>query len=195
MPVTPQFGITYPCMGVPVTLADFASHATTTETALDSVGFGAVPGSGEAYAVTHLPVGRGIGAVTTLPGVEGTLTYTLVPSSVVSGTGVTINVGTGAFNVLSSGFYMASATVGGAPGSTLTMTSQRIAVYVNANLYAAKKVRGSNPASASTISSTYDFGVNLLNTDTLTFRFLWTGTGVLTGVASATVSLSLLSRT
>lgn len=195
MPTTPQFGITYPCMGVPVTAADFASLATTTDTALGAVGFGSVPGTGEAYTVTHLPTGRGLGAVTTLPGVEGTLTYTLVPSSVVTGTGVTVNVGTGAFNVLSNGFYLASAVVGGAGDSTLTMTSQRIAVYVNANLYAAKKVRGFNPAFTSTIGSTYDFGVNLLNTDTLTFRFLWTGTGVLTGTASATVSLSLLSRT
>lgn len=194
MPTTPQFGIIYPCMSSVITSADFAALATSTETALDTVGFSVVPGTGEAYSVTHLPVGRGTGTVTTLPGVEGTLTYTLVPASVVTGTGVTVNPGTGAFTFLNNGFYMASVAIGG-NSATLTMTSQRVAVYVNGVLYAARRTRGTNPASTGAVSSTFTFGVNLLNTDTVTFRYLWTGTGVLGGPASATVSLSLLSRT
>lgn len=194
MPTTPQFGITYPCMSPVVAPSAFAAFATTTETALDAVGFSVVPGTGEAYSVTHLPTGRGIGTATPLPGVEATLTYTVVPSSVVTGTGVTVNVATGTFNVLDNGFYMASATVGAA-SSTLTMTSLRVAVYVNGVLYAARKARGFNPSNTGTVSTTYDFGMNLLNTDTVTFRFLWTGTGVLSGIGSSTVSLSLLSRT
>lgn len=194
MPSTPIYGITYPCMSPVVTPADFASFATTTETALDTVGFSALsPGTGEAYMVTHLPTGRGLGAASPVFGVEGTFTYTFVPSSVVTGTGVTVNTGTGAFNFLDSGFYMASVAVGG-NSSTLTMTSQRVAVYVNGVLYAAKKWRGTNPISAAVLSGSYDFGINILNTDTVTFRYLWTGTGAMP-LATATVAISLLART
>lgn len=195
MPSTPQFGITYPCMSSTVDPAAFAELATTTETALEDVGFSvSAPGTGEAYEVTHLPTGRGLGAATPLFGVETTLTYTFAPASVVTGTGVTINTGTGAFNFLYSGFYMASIAFGGNT-STLTMTSQRIAVYVNATLYTAVKTRGTNPSSQFANGTSVDFGINILNTDTVTFRYLWTGTGVLTGPASATIALSLLART
>lgn len=194
MPSTPQFSIDYPCMGPAINPTAFAELATSTEEALDRVGFSATPGGGEAYAVTHLPTGRGLGSVTTAFGVEATFNFLAVPSSVVTGTGVTINTVTGAFNFLFNGFYMASVNIGGS-SSTLTMTSHRVAVYVNGVLYAARKTRGTNPASTSALSTSFDFGINILNTDTVTFRYLWTGTGVLSGPASATVAISLLSRT
>lgn len=194
MPSTPQFGITFPCLSPTVSPADFATLATTTETALDTVGFGSVPGTGEAYAVTHLPWGRGLGAVTTPFGAEATFTYTAVPTSVTFGGGIVVFPASGNFVTTFTGFHMASVAIQG-NSSTLTMTSQRVAVYVNGVLYAARKTRGDDPVFVSALTTSYDFGVNLAAGDTVTFRYLWTGTGVLSGVASAITSLSLLSRT
>lgn len=194
MPTTPQFGIAYPCMSPTITPADFARLATTTEVALDAVGFSVLtPGSGEAYNVTHVAWGRGLGGAAPAPGAEGTFLFNVFPLNTTFGGGITIFPALGTFVVTAGGFYDASVSIGG-NSSTLTMTSQRVAVYVNGNLYAAKKTRGSNPVSAATLSSSYDFGVNLTAGDTVTFRYLWTGTGAI-GLATATCSLSLLSRT
>lgn len=192
MPSTPIYGITYPCMSPVVAPSAFASLASTTELAIDATGFGTPLGTGEAYAVTHLATGRGLGSAPPLPGVEATLTFLIVPSSVASN-GVVVNNATGTFTVGNNGLYMSSVAIGG-NSATLTMTSQRVAVYVNGVLYAAKKTRGTNPTSTAAISSSFDFAVNLLAADVVTFRYLWTGTGVI-GTASATVALSLISRT
>lgn len=194
MPSTPIYGITYPCLSPVISPTDFATLATTTEAALDTVGFSATPGGGEAYAVTHTGWGRGLGAVTPLVGVEGTFNFVGAPTSVTFGGGIVVFPASGNFTTITSGFYMASVSMGGI-SSTLTMTSNRVAVYVNGVLYAAKKTRGLNPVFAAPTTSTFDVGVNLTAADIVTFRYLWTGTGVLNGPASATVSLSLLTRT
>lgn len=192
MPSTPQFGITYPCMSAGVAAADFAALATTTEAALDAVGFGSTPGTGEAYAVTHLAWGRLRGSASPAFAVEAVLTG--VPAAATSGNGITVNAAAGTFTVAANGFYMASASMSGGD-STLTMTSQRVAVYVNGTLYAAKKTRGDDPVFVVALVTTYDFGVNLVAGDVVTFRYLWTGTGAMNNAASSVLSLSLLSRT
>lgn len=193
MPGTPVYGITFPCLSPAITAADFASFATTAEAALNLVTSSTAAGVDSAQRATHMPTARGIGAATPAFGVEATFLFTLIPSSVTSN-GIALNTGTGVFGVLENGFYMASTTVSGS-SSTLTMTSQRVAVYVNGVLYAAVKVRGRNPVSFDTAAASYDLGLNLAAGDQVTFRYVWTGTGALGGPAGATCSLSLISRT
>lgn len=184
MPTTPVFGIQYPCESPSVSLADFQALATTTETAIATV-------DALATSVTHNPNLRGIGIATPAFGVDTVLTYSAFAANFTS-SGFTVNLATGALTPLTSGLYMVSVRVGG-NSSTLTMTSQRTAMNIGGSLVVATKDRGTNPASTGTVGSTFTSDVYLVGGSTVTFSYLWTGTGALSGVASATVALDLIA--
>lgn len=184
MPITPNFSIAYPCEGSAITLADFANLATTTEAAVIAV-------LAEARAVTHTPNARALGTSAAAFGVEDTMIYTLVPTSVVS-SGITVNAAAGTFTILTPGIYLATVRLGG-NSSTLTMTSQRVATAVNGVNQTVRKYRGFNPATTEAIAGAWTSDILCAAGDVVTFRYLWTGTGALSGTASATVALDLLA--
>lgn len=185
MPMTPNFNIDYPCLGVPVTLADFAVFATETEAALAVV-------DAEAVAVTHNPYARLIGFTAAAVGVETILDYTAFAATQLS-SGVTVNNAAGTVTIITPGLYLAGLQISG-DQSTLTMTSHRVALFVNGVLYATRKYQGTYPVvGIAAQSGVYDTAVRLAAGDVLTMRYLWTGTGALTSSASGSLFLDLLS--
>lgn len=185
MPTTPIYSIQYPCESPSITLADFAAFATTTEAAIAAT-------DAEAVAVTHNPNARGIGIATPAFGVDTVLTYTAFAANF-SSSQFTVNLAAGTLQPLVSGLYSVSIRTGG-NFSTLTMTSQRTAMNINGSLVVATRDRGTNPASTGTTGSSFTADVYLsAATSIVTFSYLWTGTGVLSGPASATVALDLIA--
>lgn len=180
MPTTAS-GITFPCEGSPISVNDFATLALTTEAAL-------VATNAAVANVVNLPHMRGNAATTTAFGVEAIMTFPGFSFTA----GVTVNTGTGAITIIAPGNYVASVSAG-ANSSTLTITSQRVAVYVNGVFYVAQKSRGSNPAVTIVTGTVYDTDtLPLVAGDVVTFRYLWTGTGALNPNAIAIVSLSMV---
>lgn len=184
MPDTPIYAITYPCESAPITVSDFSVFATDVEAALALT-------DTEATFVTHLPYFRGVGAATPAFAVETTTTYTAFPTTVAS-SGVTVNAAAGTVTIITPGIYLASLRVS-TPESTLTVTSSRAAVAINGVNAAAKKFRGLNPAGVTALSGTYDTDILVIAGDVVTFRYLWTGTGALTGPVTITATLDLLA--
>lgn len=185
MPSTPNFGITFPCMDAPVTAADFATLASTTEAALVTVAAEAANVTNGQHA--HISMTLANPAV----GVETIYTY----SASFAANGMTVNTGAGTVTPTTSGICVVSLIQSSAPQSSLTITSQRIAVYNNGVLFAARKWPGNNPVNIGTYGGSFEVPVPVLAGDTLTFRYLWTGTGSLAaaGGASATAWLSMIA--
>jgi hypothetical protein len=186
MPDTPNFAITYPCMDATINCDSFRELATDVESAFVVV-------DAEAAATLNLPYAR-IGAAQANPafGVEAIMTYGIIPASDYVN-GITVNSGAGTMTIVTPGVYQASAQNLGNQ-STLTITSQRLAVYVNGVLQMARKYRGTNPATAVVLSGTYTANIGPLAAgDVVTFRYLWTGTGALSSPAGASVVLSFLT--
>lgn len=185
MPSTPIYNIDYPCVGAPVTLADFFALATDTEAAITAT-------YAEAAAVSSDPMARALGSTAAPLAVDTILTYTAFPSqNRVSG--ITLNAAAGTFTIVTPGVYVAYAAVQGNQ-STLTMTSQRVAVYLNGGFYAGRKYRGYNPTLSIALTGTYSIDVGYLAVgDVITFRYIWTGTGALTANAQAIVGLDYIT--
>lgn len=184
MPDTPNFAITYPCLGSVMALADFSTFALDVEAALAAV-------DAEATAATHNPFAFALGNVAAALGVESVMTYTGFPANSFN-SGITFNAAAGTFTIVTPGVYSATAELA-SNQSTLTMTSQRIAVFVNGVLFAVRKYRGTNPVTVGALVGSYSTDVPLLAGDIVTFRYLWTGTGALTGDATGNVSLAMLT--
>jgi hypothetical protein len=184
MPATPVYGITFPCEGAPVTLADFADNASTTETAMTAVELDSV-------AATHLATASLFATANPAFGVEATFVYNVIPALNASN-GITVNTATGAITVITGGIYQAGSQMRLAD-STLTMTSSRVAVAVNGVNIVARKYRGFNPPDPTVLSGAFCADIYAAAGDIITFRFLWTGTGALLSGAQATVTLDLLA--
>lgn len=185
MPDTPNFAITYPCENVPISCNDFAVLATDTEAAILSV-------NAEATAVLSDPAARARASTAVALAVDTTLTYAAFPTTQFS-SGITFNAAAGTFTIVTPGIYIASTAVD-SNSSTLTMTSQRVSVVLNGVLYGARKYRGTNPITANVLTGSYTIAIGpLIAGDVVTFRYLWTGTGVLNANAGATVSLNYLA--
>lgn len=180
MPDTPNFAITYPCEGTPVTLNDFYEFATDIEAAFVAV-------DAEAVAVTNAPYAIQVTSTTPALAVATTLIFVASAFNVSSG----ITVAANAFTAITPGLYEVTAQTQGVD-STLTMTSGRTSILKNGVLVNAikrKPVIGLPSVSNMTITAP----VNLLAGDAVTFQYLWTGTGALTGPLAASVSIQLLS--
>lgn len=179
MPDTPNFAITYPCMGPTVDPAAFSEFAADVEAAIASV-------DAQAAGVVGLPYAFASLTTATAFGVEAIMTM-----SNTSGSGITIGAST--YTIVTPGLYVAGATASNANQSTLTYTSQRVAVYVNGVFFAACKWRGVNPADVFVMGGSYSVNVPLLAGDVVTYRYLWTGTGAISGSAGGLGSLMLLA--
>jgi hypothetical protein len=180
MPDTPNFAITYPCEGSTISCDDFAVFANDVEAAFVTV-------DAEATAVTHLPYALQVTSTTPAVGVATTLVSTASAFNFSSG----ITVAANAFTAVTPGLYLVTAQTQSVT-STLTMTSGRVSILKNAVLVNAikrKPVIGLPSVSNMTVSSPLD----LLAGDAVTFQYLWTGTGALTGPLAASVSIQLLS--
>lgn len=184
MPSTPNFAITYPCLTPLISMPDFSAFATDVEAALAAV-------DAEAVTATHNPYAFALGNVAAAFGVESILTYTGFPANSFN-SGITFNAAAGTFTIVTPGLYSATAE-SSSNQSTLTMTSQRIAVFVNGVLFAVRKYRGTNPVTVGALVGSYSTDVPLIAGDVVTFRYLWTGTGALTGDATGNVSLAMLT--
>lgn len=181
MPDTPVYAITYPCLGPVIDVTDFLDFTNDVEAALLAV---------EAEATSD-------GSVTQVPYVFAELTVnpafsveTAMTMSNTSSSGIAVVGST--FVVITPGLY----AIGGkldSPQSTLTITSQRLAVYVNGVFYAANKWRGSNPADFSVRNGGYSIDLPLAAADAVSFRYLWTGTGALLNPATGTASMTMLA--
>lgn len=185
MPDTPVYAITYPCMGVPLTLADFSTFATDVEAALAIV-------DAEALAVTQIPHLKINGTVTTALSVEAVMLFTSTGATLYAVSGFTVNNAAGTITVITPGLYEITAQVD-ANQSTLTMTSQRAAIYINGVLHSARKYRAYNPVLAGALDGTYKVGVYLAAGDVVTLRYLWTGTGALLNPATGEIRMELLA--
>lgn len=178
MPDTPVYAITYPCIGVPITTASFAAFATDVEAALIAVDAIATTVASAPYAFAELTVNPAFG-------VETVMALSNSSSS-------TIAVLATSFSISTAGLYAINGKMD-SPQSTLTFTSQRLAVYVNGVFQAATKWRGANPADFSVRNGGYSIDLPLAVADSVTFRYLWTGTGALSNPATGTASLTLLA--
>lgn len=186
MPDTSNYAITYPCLGESIECEDFFTLATDVESAFVTV-------DAEAANVLNLPYAR-VGSAVANPafGVETVMTFGSIPASDYS-SGITVNAGAGTMTIDTAGIYQASVQVSGNQ-STLTITSQRIAVFVNGVFQMARKYRGTNPATSFVLSGTYTSNIGPLAIgDVVTFRYLWTGTGALSSPAGGSVVLSFLT--
>jgi hypothetical protein len=180
MPDTPNFAITYPCMGPAISCDNFAVFATDVETAIATV-------DAEATAVTHTPYA--IQVTQTTPALATATTLVFVASVFNFSSGIT--VAANAFTALTPGLYLVNVDTSPVD-STLTMTSGRVSILKNAVLVNAikrKPVIGLPSVSGMSISAT----VNLAVGDAVTYQYLWTGTGALTGPLNANVNIQLLS--
>lgn len=185
MPDTPIYGITYPCLADDVTLADFATFASDVEAAIATV-------DAEAALTLRTPNAIQAASTATAVGVEAVMTFSVGPNSSTAN-GLTVNSGAGTVTVITPGVYKIGAFVSPGNQSTLTMTSQRIAIYINGVFYAARKYRGRNPASFDVLGGAFDTAVFLAAGSVVTLRYLWTGTGALNGVAGGELSMQLLA--
>ena len=153
MPDTPNFPITYPCAGVTISCDSFREFATDVEAAIATV-------DAEAAAALNLPYARIVFASANPAfGVETVMTFGLIPTGDFAN-GVTVNAGAGTMTIVTPGIYQASVQMFGNQ-STLTMTSQRIGVFVNAVLQMVRKYRGTNPAGAGALSGTYTANIEI----------------------------------
>jgi hypothetical protein len=180
MPDTPNFAITYPCEGAAIDCSDFSTFATDVEAAIATV-------DAEATAATHTPYALQVTQTTPAVGVATTLIFVASAFNFSSG----ITVAANAFTALTAGLYLVTAQTSGVT-SSLTLTSGRVSILKNAVLVNAikrKPIIGFPSASNMTISSPVDLAVG----DAVTFQYLWTGTGALTGPLNASVSIQLLS--
>lgn len=185
MPDSPNFAITYPCLGSAITLADFSTFATDVEAALARV-------DATAVAVTHNPYARLIGFTAAAVGVETILDFTAFAALNLS-SGFTVNNAAGTVTVITPGMYLAGLQISG-DQSTLTMTSHRVALYVNGVLHSTRKYQGTFPVvGIAAQSGVFDTAVQLAAGDVVTIRYLWTGTGALTSNASGSLYLDLLT--
>lgn len=178
MPDTANFSITYPCEGTAITLSDFSTYANDVEAALAQI-------DTEATAVTHVPYAFAQLSTATAVGVEATMTF-----SNTSGSGVTIGAST--FTIITAGLYRAN-TITGATQSTLTITSQRQAIAVNGTNVVACKWRGNNPADVNVYFGGYGTDLSLAVGDTVSFKYLWTGTGAIGSLGNSYGSITLLA--
>jgi hypothetical protein len=186
MPDTANFAITYPCEGPVISCNDFATLAADVEAALVTV-------DAEATVVTHRPQLKITADTTAAVGVDTIMTFVTfsgATSYIVNG--FTVNNAAGTITIITPGLYLIGIQVA-ANQSTLTMTSQRMGVYVNGVLNTVRKYRGNNPADVGVLSGANDSGVALLAGDVVTVRYLWTGTGALNGIASGDIRMALLS--
>ena len=174
----PNYDIDYPCLGTVIDPDAFNEFATDVEAALATV-------DAEVTALTRMPYAQASLTSNTALGVEAAMT-------IVSPSSEGITVGATTFTVITPGLYAIAASLGGNQ-STLTMTSQRIAVAVNGVNVVAGKWRGSNPADPTVRDGGYSTDVPLAAGDLVSFRFLWTGTGVLSGPAGGRCGLDLLA--
>jgi hypothetical protein len=180
MPDTPNFGITYPCEGSAITLADFATFANDVDAAFAAV-------DATATAVTHAPYAIQVTSTTPALAVATTLVFVASAFNFSSGVAVIGNT----FQAITPGLYEVTAQTQSVT-STLTMTSGRTSILKNGVLVNAikrKPVIGLPSVSNMTITAPVD----LLLGDTVSFQYLWTGTGALTGPLAASVSTQLLS--
>lgn len=178
MPDTPNFAITYPCENTLISCNDFAVYATDVETALASV-------DAQALAVTQSPYAFANLTTATAVGVEAVMAM-----GSTSGSGVTIGATT--FTIVTPGLYVANVNTG-ATQSTLTMTSQRVSVAVNGTNVVIGKWRGSNPADVNVFFGGYSTDLQLAVGDTVSFKYLWTGTGAIGSLGTMVGSISLLA--
>lgn len=182
---TPNYAIPFPCAGDPLNPAAFQSLALGVDNAL-------LQGDAAATAATHEAQANLSGQANPAVGVEAIVTFDFLGGIFNLSNGITINAAAGTATVVFPGLYGVMMTSGGSQ-STLTMTSQRMAVYVNGVLYAAKKLRGFNPAFVQTLSGSvyWDVGPLVLG-DVITLRWVWTGTGALTSAASFDIAIAFL---
>lgn len=180
MPDTPNFAITYPCEGAAISCDDFAVFAGDVEAAFITV-------DAEATAVTHQPYALQVTSTTPALAVATTLVFTASAFNFSSG----ITVAANAFTALTRGLYLVTAQTQSVT-STLTMTSGRVSILKNAVLVDAIK-RKPTIGFPSVNNMTVSAPVDLLVGDAVTFQYLWTGTGALTGALAASVSIQLLS--
>src|SRR5215510_7921658 len=140
MPDTPNFSITYPCQDEAINSDHFRDFATDVEAAVSAVNV-------EAAAVLNTPYAR-IVVATANPAAaaETTMTFGVIPAGDIVN-GITVNSGAGTMTIVTPGVYHASVQVSGNQ-ATLTMTSQRISVFVNGVFLLTRKFRGFNPANA-----------------------------------------------
>lgn len=180
MPATINFAIPYPCMGPVVNCADFTAYATGIEAAFVTV-------DAEASAVLKTPYA--IQAASATPALAVATTFTFTPSANDFSSGIT--VAANAFTAVTPGLYAVEVQVSSST-STLTMTSGRVSILKNAVLVNAfkRKPQVSFP-SISVMNLTA--AVNLSAGDAITFQYLWTGTGALTGAITAACNIQLLS--
>jgi hypothetical protein len=180
MPDTPNFAITYPCVGSPVACSDFYTYATDVEAAVATV-------DAEATASTHLPYALQVTQTTPAVAVATTLVFTA--SAFNFSTGITVAGNT--FTAITPGLYLVTAQTSGID-STLTMTSGRLSILRNAVLVDAIK-RKPFLAFPSVSNMTITAPVELAVGDVVTFQYLWTGSGALVNPLNASVSIQLLS--
>lgn len=181
MPDTPNYAISFPCEGNVITPAVFSDFALDIEAAIATV-------STAGTAVTHTPMARASGITPNNPGVETVVTTTAATSYA---SGITLNPAAGTFTIVKPGLYNAEGSVYQLQ-SSLTMTSQRLAVAVNGVNVVAKKYHGSNPADITTLGGSFSAPIYVVAGDVVTFRYLWTGTGVL-GFNGNWICLSMLT--
>lgn len=184
MPNTSNFGITYPC-GPAISTADFANLALTTETAISTVATEAANVTNGQWAYINMSLLN--------PAVGAETIYTFNAAS--ASNGMTLNAGAGTVTPSTSGICVVSFSQAGSVQSSLTITSQRVAIYVSGNFVAARRWPGTNPTGIGTFGGSFEVPVPVVAGDTITFRYLWTGTGTINGAGGtgATAWLSMIA--
>lgn len=187
MPSTPNFGITYPCEGSPIAVTDFSSFALSAEAAISTV-------SAEGAAVVADPVFHAIGvAAIAASGADTTMTYTGFVSSFKS-SGFTVNTATGDITAVTTGIYELWALVNTSGQATVSMTSQRIGIFINGTFYASQKRRAYNPAIANATYGTFSVMAQLTAGDVVNFKYQWTGTAALSSQGGGTVGINFVAN-
>lgn len=178
MPDTPVFGITYPCMGAPVTLADFSTFAADVEAAIATVDALATEATQPPNASVQL----------SMAGVAVNVATDINYTSENWDSGTIATPTATALTVPSNGMYMAVVNAG--VSGFATITSMRAAISVNAvNQYVFKFL----PVAATPNQANPHGLLRLAAGDLVRCNFLWTGTGG-PGTVSGTMSLTLHSR-
>lgn len=180
MPDTPNFAITYPCMNTVIDCDDFREFATDVEAAFVTV-------DAEATAVTHMPFA--IQETSTTPALAVATTLVFIASANNFSSGITVLGNT--FVAIAPGLYAVQVQCALAT-STLTMTSGRLSILKNAVMVDAIK-RKPQVSFPSVSNMNLTAAINLVAGDTISFQYLWTGTGALTGPITATANIQLLS--
>ena len=164
MPSTPNFAIPYPCMGVPITLADFSSFATAVETAIASVDTveGTVLSRPSAFVVNSGSTSVALGASTPL-------TYNTELWDTDGMADLAVNASR--LTVRTNGVYMVfggSNTV----ASPATVTSNRVTLSKNGAAFATNK----QDSTASTYPNMAMSIIPAVVGDFFLLEYLWTGT-------------------